>query len=206
MTLLRSVCVFCGSNPGSDPVYLAAAKDVGTRLAMDGLVLVYGGARVGLMGAVADAALAAGGRVSGVIPKALVDKELAHDGLSELHTVSSMHERKALMAMSPVAGVYDDVIDRESAFEILKKRADAAAKAEAEQQELEARQKEQEALQRSRARYDDAPRSSRSTSRRRTSSRQSVTEAAIKSVTRSVASSLGRALVRGILGSIKKGF
>ena len=98
MTLLRSVCVFCGSNPGSDPVYLAAAKDVGTRLAMDGLVLVYGGARVGLMGAVADAALAAGGRVSGVIPKALVDKELAHDGLSELHTVSSMHERKALMA------------------------------------------------------------------------------------------------------------
>ncbi|MCB1508884.1 MAG: TIGR00730 family Rossman fold protein [Hyphomicrobiaceae bacterium] len=95
---MRSVCVFCGSNPGSDPVYLAAAKDVGTRLAMDGLVLVYGGARVGLMGAVADAALAAGGRVSGVIPKALVDKELAHDGLSELHTVSSMHERKALMA------------------------------------------------------------------------------------------------------------
>ena len=135
----------------------------------------------------------------------IVERTLMRPPSSRLGPVDD-RERKALIAMSPVAGVYEDTIDRESAFEILKKRADAAAKAEAEQQELEARQKEQEALQRSRARYDDAPRSSRSTSSRRTSSRQSVTEAAIKSVTRSVASSLGRALVRGILGSIKKGF
>ncbi|MEZ5872367.1 MAG: DUF853 domain-containing protein [Nitratireductor sp.] len=135
----------------------------------------------------------------------IVERTLMRPPSSRLGPIDD-RERAALMAMSPVAGVYDEVIDRESAFEILKQRADAAAKAEAEQQEREARQKAEEALQKSRARYDNPPRTTRSTSTRRSSGRQSVTEAAIKSVTRSVASSLGRALVRGILGSIKKGF
>jgi uncharacterized protein (TIGR00730 family) len=79
-------------------VYLAAAKDLGTELATRGLGLVYGGGDVGLMGEVADAALAAGGRVVGVMPEALLAKEIGHQGLSELHIVRSMHERKALMA------------------------------------------------------------------------------------------------------------
>lgn len=95
---LRAVCVFTGSNYGRLPVYEAAATELGRLLAERGLALVYGGARIGLMGAVADACLAAGGRVTGVIPRALVDKELAHDKLSELLVVESMHERKALMA------------------------------------------------------------------------------------------------------------
>lgn len=95
---LTSVCVFCGSNPGNDPAYLAAAGRVGRSIAAHGYKLVYGGAEVGLMGAVADAALGAGGHVTGVMPKALVEKEIEHKGLSELHEVSSMHERKALMA------------------------------------------------------------------------------------------------------------
>lgn len=95
---MKSVCVFCGSNPGNHPDYLAAAKELGAEIAGRGQTLVYGGAEVGLMGAVADAALEAGGEVTGVIPKALVDKEIAHKGLTRLETVSSMHERKALMA------------------------------------------------------------------------------------------------------------
>lgn len=94
---MQSVCVFCGSNSGARPEFIAAASSVGRLLAESGRTLVYGGGRVGMMGAVADAAIAAGGRVIGVIPQALVDKELAHSG-AELRIVQSMHERKALMA------------------------------------------------------------------------------------------------------------
>lgn len=95
---MRSVCVFCGSSPGGDPAYLAAAQVIGHEIAGRGLRLVYGGAKVGLMGAVADAALAAGGEVTGVLPKALMIKEIGHPGLSRLEVVNSMHERKARMA------------------------------------------------------------------------------------------------------------
>ena len=96
--MIGSVCVYCGSNAGVRPDYRALAEALGRALAGRGLTLVYGGARVGLMGAVADAALAAGGRVVGVIPQSLVDREIAHAGLSELHVVASMHERKTMMA------------------------------------------------------------------------------------------------------------
>ncbi|WP_201859469.1 LOG family protein [Microvirga soli] len=92
------LCVFCGSNAGQDPVYLNNARALGEALAASGIGLVYGGASVGLMGAVADAVLDKGGDVIGVMPKALVDKEIAHKGLSDLRVVGSMHERKALMA------------------------------------------------------------------------------------------------------------
>lgn len=92
------ICVFCGSSPGRDPSYLAQASAFGALLAQRGIGLVYGGARVGLMGALADAVLAGGGQAIGVIPEALVSREVAHRGLSELHVVSSMHERKAKMA------------------------------------------------------------------------------------------------------------
>jgi uncharacterized protein (TIGR00730 family) len=92
------LCVFCGSSAGQDPVYLETARLLGETLAGNGIELVYGGASVGLMGTVADAALAAGGRVIGVMPQALVDKEIAHAGLSDLRVVGSMHERKAMMA------------------------------------------------------------------------------------------------------------
>ncbi|MBJ6127288.1 TIGR00730 family Rossman fold protein [Microvirga splendida] len=92
------LCVFCGSNAGQDPVYLDMARALGETLALNGIGLVYGGASVGLMGAVADAALARGGDVIGVMPQALVDKEIAHRSLSDLRVVGSMHERKALMA------------------------------------------------------------------------------------------------------------
>ncbi|EIM25170.1 LOG family protein [Microvirga lotononidis] len=92
------LCVFCGSSSGQDPVYLAAARSLGEALAAQGIELVYGGASVGLMGAVADAALEKGGHVIGVMPQALVDKEIAHRSLSDMRVVSSMHERKALMA------------------------------------------------------------------------------------------------------------
>ncbi len=95
---LTRLCVFCGSSPGARPEYRQAAAALGAALARRSLGLVYGGARVGLMGAVADAALEAGGRVTGVIPRALVGKEIAHPGLSELRVVGSMHERKQLMA------------------------------------------------------------------------------------------------------------
>jgi uncharacterized protein (TIGR00730 family) len=95
---VHAVCVFCGSRPGGRPEYLELAAALGRTLAARSLTLVYGGASVGLMGGMADAALAAGGRVIGVIPRTLVDRELAHRGLSELHVVDTLHERKALMA------------------------------------------------------------------------------------------------------------
>jgi uncharacterized protein (TIGR00730 family) len=95
---MTSVCVFTGSSRGVRPEYLAAATELGRLLAARGIRLVYGGARVGLMGAVADAALKGGGDVIGVIPAALVAKEVAHTGLTDLRVVESMHERKALMS------------------------------------------------------------------------------------------------------------
>jgi uncharacterized protein (TIGR00730 family) len=95
---LQAVCIFCGSNFGRRPAYADAAAALGRAIGVRGLALVYGGARVGLMGAVADAALSAGAKVYGIIPQALVDKELAHPGLTRLETVGSMHERKARMA------------------------------------------------------------------------------------------------------------
>lgn len=93
-----NLCVFCGSNKGARPEYEAAARALGKALAQQQIGLVYGGASIGLMGAVADAALAAGGTAIGVIPESIASVEVAHDGLTELHVVSSMHERKALMA------------------------------------------------------------------------------------------------------------
>jgi uncharacterized protein (TIGR00730 family) len=94
---LSSVCVFCGSNGGADPAYLAAAEAVGAGLAQRGIRIVYGGGRVGLMGALADSARAAGGEVVGVMPQALVDREIGHTGIDDLRVVDTMHERKALM-------------------------------------------------------------------------------------------------------------
>ncbi|MCA1298410.1 LOG family protein [Stappia indica] len=95
---MKSICVFCGSSMGGRPDYRAAAEQAGQAIARSGRRLVYGGAKVGLMGVVADAALAAGGEVVGVLPVSLQEKELAHEGLTELHVVRSMHERKAMMA------------------------------------------------------------------------------------------------------------
>ncbi|GEJ56295.1 TIGR00730 family Rossman fold protein [Anaeromyxobacter diazotrophicus] len=95
---MKRICVFCGSSPGARPAYLATARALGRELASRGLGLVYGGSSVGLMGAVADGALAAGGEVVGIIPGALEAKELAHHGLTRLEVVASMHERKARMA------------------------------------------------------------------------------------------------------------
>jgi uncharacterized protein (TIGR00730 family) len=95
---VRRVCVYAGSNPGNDLIYAQAARELADLLAERGIGLVYGGGRVGLMGVLADTALAAGGEVIGVMPQALVDREIAHEGLTELRVVASMHERKALMA------------------------------------------------------------------------------------------------------------
>lgn len=95
---MKSVCVYCGSSAGTDPAFLEEAIRCGAHIAQAGLTLVYGGGKVGLMGAVADAALAAGGRVVGVMPSDLVRQEIAHTGLSELRVVDSMHERKWAMA------------------------------------------------------------------------------------------------------------
>ena len=95
---LKRVCVYCGSSSGARPDYAAAAEQFGTLLAQRGLGLVYGGGRIGLMGRLADAVLAAGGSVTGVIPHALSARELAHQGVTELHVTRSMHERKALMS------------------------------------------------------------------------------------------------------------
>jgi len=97
MTALRRVCVFCGSKPGGRPEYADAARALGETLAALGIDLVYGGGKVGLMGIVADAVLAAGGEVIGVIPDHMSDREIAHFGLTDLRIVASMHERKALM-------------------------------------------------------------------------------------------------------------
>lgn len=95
---MKTLCIFCGSSPGYDPAHAAAAAALGTTLAESGIGLVYGGGGVGLMGIVADAVLAGGGTVLGVIPQALFDMEVAHRGLTELRVVRSMHERKAMMA------------------------------------------------------------------------------------------------------------
>ena len=95
---MKSLCVFCGSHSGVDPSYEMTARTLGRTLAESGIELVYGGGHVGLMGAVANAALAAGGDVTGVMPKALVNREIAHTGLTRLHVVGSMHERKAMMS------------------------------------------------------------------------------------------------------------
>ena len=95
---MRRVCVFCGSSPGARPEYAEAAEEVAGLLAAEGIGLVYGGGAVGLMGRLADAILSRGGEATGVIPRALVDREIGHTGLSDLRVVESMHERKALMA------------------------------------------------------------------------------------------------------------
>lgn len=95
---MKRICVYCGSNSGRQPGYVEAAERLGALLAERGLGLVYGGASVGVMGAVADAVLAGGGEAIGVIPSALATREVAHSGLTALHVVESMHERKAMMA------------------------------------------------------------------------------------------------------------
>lgn len=95
---IRRVCVFCGASHGSRPEYTTAAFDLGRTLAQRGMTLIYGGGRAGLMGAVADAALGAGGGVVGVITKLLEGRELGHTGITELHVVETMHERKMMMA------------------------------------------------------------------------------------------------------------
>jgi uncharacterized protein (TIGR00730 family) len=97
-SVITRICVFAGSSAGVRAEYRAAARELGRVLAERGIEVVYGGARVGLMGVLADAALAAGGRVTGVMPSVLVAKEVAHNGLTDLRVVSSMHERKALMS------------------------------------------------------------------------------------------------------------
>ena len=96
--MIQAICVFCGANYGKRPSYRESARRVGEILAERGITLVYGGGNVGLMGALADACLEKGGRVVGVIPRALKEKEIAHQDLSEMHVVGSMHERKAMMA------------------------------------------------------------------------------------------------------------
>lgn len=95
---MKSICIYCGSAPGKNPSFLAEAVRAGELIAQAGLALVYGGGRVGLMGAVADAALAAGGKVIGVMPADLVSQEIAHPDVTELRIVNSMHERKWTMA------------------------------------------------------------------------------------------------------------
>ena len=95
---IGAVCVFCGSQPGASPAYLQAARELGTQLARRDCSVVYGGGHVGMMGALADGALAAGGRVIGVIPEHLMRPEVAHQGLTELLVVDSMHTRKRIMA------------------------------------------------------------------------------------------------------------
>ncbi|AOH37150.1 TIGR00730 family Rossman fold protein [Luteimonas sp. JM171] len=94
---MKNLCVYCGSNTGSKPVYQEQAIALGTRLAKDGIGLVYGGGNIGLMGAVADAVMQAGGHVTGVIPEQLVQMEVAHNGVTRLEVVGSMHERKKRM-------------------------------------------------------------------------------------------------------------
>ncbi len=94
---MRSVCIFCGSSPGARPAYTEATEDLGRLLVEHGITLVFGGASVGLMGRLADTVLSEGGEAIGVIPQALVDREIAHLGVTDLHVVETMHERKQLM-------------------------------------------------------------------------------------------------------------
>jgi uncharacterized protein (TIGR00730 family) len=96
--MLRSVTVFCGSNHGFEAIYTAAARELGALLARSGISIVYGGGSVGLMGELADSALAAGGEVIGIIPRALWEREVGHRALSKLHVVETMHARKEMMA------------------------------------------------------------------------------------------------------------
>jgi uncharacterized protein (TIGR00730 family) len=96
--MLDTICVFCASSPGADPRYVAAAQSFGELIASSGRRIVYGGGNTGLMGALADATLAAGGEIVGVMPRHLVDREVAHSGLTRLDIVESMHERKARLA------------------------------------------------------------------------------------------------------------
>jgi uncharacterized protein (TIGR00730 family) len=96
--MMKRICVYCGSSTGANPAHREAAVNLGALLAKQGIGLVYGGGNVGLMGVIADAALGAGGEVIGVIPSALMNKELGHLGVTKLHVVGSMHERKQLMA------------------------------------------------------------------------------------------------------------
>ncbi len=98
MSELKSVCVYCGSSPGAKPDYVASSERLAESFAKQDITLVYGGAHVGIMGAVADRLMALGGKVIGVIPEALVEMEVAHQGLTELHVVADMHERKSKMA------------------------------------------------------------------------------------------------------------
>lgn len=95
---MKSICVFCGSSVGKRPVYIEKARALGTLIATNNIELVYGGGNIGLMREVADAAIEAGGSVVGVMPKHIVNKEIAHTGISKLHIVDTMHERKALMS------------------------------------------------------------------------------------------------------------
>ena len=95
---MKRLCVYCGSSSGNSPTFTAAARELGEAIATRGIELVYGGARVGLMNEVADAALAKGGKVIGVLPRFMSSKELAHESLTELHLVDTMHQRKQLMA------------------------------------------------------------------------------------------------------------
>ncbi|HTJ92673.1 MAG TPA: TIGR00730 family Rossman fold protein [Pararobbsia sp.] len=95
---MRSVCVYCGSSIGTEPVYAEAAREFGRALATAGITLVYGGGKVGLMGTVADEAMKHGGQAIGVIPELLLSKEVGHTGLTQLHVVKDMHERKKMMA------------------------------------------------------------------------------------------------------------
>jgi uncharacterized protein (TIGR00730 family) len=119
LATMKSVCVYCGSRTGDDPAHRALAEELGTILGQRGILLVYGGGRVGLMGVVADAVLAAGGDVEGVIPEALHASEVGHDGVGTLHIVDSMSERKAKMfaladgfvALPGGTGTLDEVID-----------------------------------------------------------------------------------------------
>ncbi|MBC8243300.1 MAG: TIGR00730 family Rossman fold protein [Verrucomicrobia bacterium] len=97
MRTVRNICVFCGASAGNRPAFAEVARTLGQAIAERGLGLVYGAGNVGLMGVLADATLAAGGKVAGVIPEKLVDRELAHEGLTDLHMVGTMHERKAKM-------------------------------------------------------------------------------------------------------------
>ena len=95
---MKSVCVYCGSSNGAKPLYADAARAFGRALVQAGLALVYGGGKVGLMGVIADTVMAEGGRAIGVIPELLVNKEVGHNGLTELHVVPDMHHRKKMMA------------------------------------------------------------------------------------------------------------